>query len=192
MAVVNAVNAQNLTASGTQRWRHPIHGAHQCVRRRSPTQRIPIKSQRRDLRQGGYVRALACSRTSCAKTGSLFLLAYKNGTPRRSTSSARQESVADRPQAAPPGLPTSANCSSVGIRQEPLTAVVAKPRSPPADGADDPGVSLVLALYLVVNSIPLAVLSSLIVLYFLGDTINTMTLGGFGARGRHPRRRLER
>jgi len=27
-------------------------------------------------------------------------------------------------------------------------------------------------------SIPLAVLSSLIVLYFLGDTLNTMTLGG--------------
>jgi multidrug efflux pump subunit AcrB len=30
----------------------------------------------------------------------------------------------------------------------------------------------------VMISIPLAILSSLVVLYFLGDTINTMTLGG--------------
>ena len=30
----------------------------------------------------------------------------------------------------------------------------------------------------VMVSIPLAILSSLVVLYFLGDTLNTMTLGG--------------
>ena len=40
----------------------------------------------------------------------------------------------------------------------------------------------------VMISIPLSILSSLIVLYFLGETINTMTLGGLGAGDRHPGR----
>jgi hypothetical protein len=35
-------------------------------------------------------------------------------------------------------------------------------------------------------SIPLAVLSSLIVLYFLGDTLNTMTLGGLALAASPP------
>ena len=45
---------------------------------------------------------------------------------------------------------------------------------------DDPSVSwfMALELLIVMISIPLAILSSLVVLYFLGDTLNTMTLGG--------------
>src|SRR3979490_2970664 len=38
----------------------------------------------------------------------------------------------------------------------------------------------------VMISIPLAILSSLIVLYFLGETLNTMTLGGLAAAARVP------
>jgi len=44
----------------------------------------------------------------------------------------------------------------------------------------------------VMISIPLSILSSLIVLHFLGETLNTMTLGGLAPRGRHPRRRFDR
>ena len=37
----------------------------------------------------------------------------------------------------------------------------------------------------VMISIPLSILSSIVVLYFFGETLNTMTLGGLGAGGRH-------
>jgi len=39
-------------------------------------------------------------------------------------------------------------------------------------------------------SIPLSILSSLVVLHFLGETLNTMTLGGLALAVGHPRRRF--
>ena len=37
---------------------------------------------------------------------------------------------------------------------------------------------------IVLISIPLSILTSIVVLYFMGHTLNTMTLGGHGTRGR--------
>ena len=43
----------------------------------------------------------------------------------------------------------------------------------------------------VMISIPLAILTSLVALYFLGETLNTMTLGGLALADRHPGRRFD-
>ena len=83
--------------------------------------------------------------------------------------------------AAPPGMEIKELFDqSVFVKRVGRMACCAKARSPPALTA------LMILLFLgswrstlvVMISIPLAILSSLVVLYFLGETLNTMTLGG--------------
>jgi len=63
------------------------------------------------------------------------------------------------------------NCSIVRVRENSVASVLREARSRLRDGTDDPAVPGVVAFDArVMISIPLSILSSLVVLHFLGET----------------------
>jgi multidrug efflux pump subunit AcrB len=132
----------------------------------------------------GYVRdGFAVQQNIVRQNGlrSVLLSVIKNGNASTlDVVSAVKKALQIARQAAPPGLHISELFDQSVFVSNAVAAVV-------REGAIAAGLTaLMILLFLgswrstlvVMISIPLAVLSSLIVLYFLGDTINTMTLGG--------------
>jgi multidrug efflux pump subunit AcrB len=188
--VVNAVNAQSLTLpSGLAK----IGDKQYTVRTNAmPTtiealNNIPIKSvngawvfvrdvgqvrdafsvQQNIVRQNGKRSVLL----SVIKNGNASTLAVVNGV-RKALEIARA--------AAPPGLTINELFDQAKLVSEAVASVA-------REGAIAAGLTgLMILLFLgswrstliVMISIPLSILTSIIVLYFLGETINTMTLGG--------------
>ncbi|HJZ16405.1 MAG TPA: efflux RND transporter permease subunit, partial [Stellaceae bacterium] len=190
MDVVNAVNAQNLTLpSGTAK----IGDTQYTVRTNAmPTtiadlNDIPIKYVNGAMvfvKDVGYVRdGFAVQQNIVRQNGlrSVLLSVIKNGNASTlDVVGAVKKALQTARQAAPPGLHISELFDQSVFVSNAVAAVV-------REGAIAAGLTaLMILLFLgswrstlvVMISIPLAVLSSLIVLYFLGDTINTMTLGG--------------
>src|SRR6202048_167461 len=190
MDVVNAVNAQNLTLpSGTAK----IGDTQYTVRTNAmpatiaDLNDIPIKYVNGAMvfvKDVGYVRdGFAVQQNIVRQNGlrSVLLSVIKNGNASTlDVVSAVKKALQIARQAAPPGLHISELFDQSVFVSNAVTAVV-------REGAIAAGLTaLMILLFLgswrstlvVMISIPLAVLSSLIVLYFLGDTINTMTLGG--------------
>jgi multidrug efflux pump subunit AcrB len=190
MDVVNAVNAQNLTLpSGTAK----IGNTQYTVRTNAmPTtiadlNDIPIKYVNGAMvfvKDVGYVRdGFAVQQNIVRQNGlrSVLLSVIKNGNASTlDVVSAVKKALQIARQAAPPGLHISELFDQSVFVSNAVAAVV-------REGAIAAGLTaLMILLFLgswrstlvVMISIPLAVLSSLIVLYFLRDTINTMTLGG--------------
>src|ERR1700726_136782 len=190
MDVVNAVNAQNLTLpSGTAK----IGDTQYTVRTNAmPTtiadlNDIPIKYVNGAMvfvKDVGYVRdGFAVQQNIVRQNGlrSVLLSVIKNGNASTlDVVSAVKKALQIARQAAPPGLHISELFDQSVFVSNAVTAVV-------REGAIAAGLTALMILVflgswrstlVVMISIPLAVLSSLIVLYFLGDTINTMTLGG--------------
>jgi len=190
MDVVNAVNAQNLTLpSGTAK----IGDTQYTVRTNAmpatiaDLNDIPIKYVNGALvfvKDVGYVRdGFAVQQNIVRQNGlrSVLLSVIKNGNASTlDVVSAVKKALQIARQAAPPGLHISELFDQSVFVSDAVTAVV-------REGAIAAGLTALMILVflgswrstlVVMISIPLAVLSSLIVLYFLGDTINTMTLGG--------------
>jgi multidrug efflux pump subunit AcrB len=132
----------------------------------------------------GYVRdGFAVQQNIVRQNGlrSVLLSVIKNGNASTlDVVSAVKKALQIARQAAPPGLHISELFDQSVFVSNAVTAVV-------REGAIAAGLTALMILVflgswrstlVVMISIPLAVLSSLIVLYFLGDTINTMTLGG--------------
>ena len=190
MDVVNTVSAQNLTLpSGTQK----IGDTQFTVRTNAmPTtvadlNNIPIRYVNGAMvfvKDVGYVRdGFAVQQNIVHENGlrSILLSVIKNGNA--STLDVVKEVKAAlrvAQLAAPSGLHISELFDQSIFVSKAVTAVL-------REGAIAAGLTaLMILLFLgtwrstlvVMISIPLAVLSSLIVLYFLGHTINTMTLGG--------------
>src|ERR1700678_3093365 len=189
--IVNAVNAQNLTLpSGTAK----IGDIQYTVRTNAtPTtiddlNNMPVKfangatifvkdvAQVRDgslvqqniVRDNGHRSVLL----SVIKNGNASTLTVVNGV-KRALEAARA--------AAPAGL-------KINELFDQSVFVTSSVRSVLREGAIAAGLTALMILIflgswrstlVVMISIPLAILSSLIVLYFLGETLNTMTLGGF-------------
>jgi multidrug efflux pump subunit AcrB len=188
--IVNAVNAQNLTLpSGLAK----IGDTQYTVRTNAmPTtiadlNNIPIKYidgqtvflrdvgqahdgwavQQNVVRENGRRSVLL----SVNKNGGASTLAVVDGV-RKALNIARQ--------AAPPGL----NINELFDQSKLVTASIA---SVVREGAIAAGLTGLMILFflgswrstlIVLISIPLSILTSIVVLYFLGDTLNTMTLGG--------------
>jgi multidrug efflux pump subunit AcrB len=188
--IVNAVNAQNLTLpSGLAK----IGDTQYTVRTNAmPTtiadlNNIPIKYidgqtvflrdvgqahdgwavQQNVVRENGRRSVLL----SVIKNGGASTLAVVDGV-RKALNIARQ--------AAPPGL----NINELFDQSKLVTASIA---SVVREGAIAAGLTGLMILFflgswrstlIVLISIPLSILTSIVVLYFLGDTLNTMTLGG--------------
>jgi multidrug efflux pump subunit AcrB len=190
MDVVNAVNAQNLTLpSGTAK----IGNTQFTVRTNAmpatiaDLNDIPIKYVNGAMvfvKDVGYVRdGFAVQQNIVRQNGlrSVLLSVIKNGNASTlDVVSAVKKALQTARQAAPPGLHISELFDQSVFVSNAVTAVV-------REGAIAAGLTALMILVflgswrstlVVMISIPLAVLSSLIVLYFLGDTINTMTLGG--------------
>jgi multidrug efflux pump subunit AcrB len=188
--VVNAVNAQNLTLpSGTAK----IGDTQYTVRTNAmPTtiadlNDIPIRYVNGAMvfvKDVGYVRdGYAVQQNIVRQNGlrSVLLSVIKNGNASTlDVVSAVKKALQIARQAAPPGLHISELFDQSVFVSKAVTAVV-------REGAIAAGLTALMILVflgswrstlVVMISIPLAVLSSLIVLYFLGDTVNTMTLGG--------------
>src|ERR1700726_3245745 len=188
--VVNAVNAQNLTLpSGTAK----IGDTQYTVRTNAmpatiaDLNDIPIKYVNGAMvfvKDVGYVRdGFAVQQNIVRQNGlrSVLLSVIKNGNASTlDVVSAVKKALQIARQAAPPGLHISELFDQSVFVSNAVTAVV-------REGAIAAGLTALMILVflgswrstlVVMISIPLAVLSSLIVLYFLGDTINTMTLGG--------------
>src|ERR1700724_313132 len=188
--VVNAVNAQNLTLpSGLAK----IGDTQYTVRTNAvPTSiddlnNIPVKFANgatvfvKDVGQvhDGNAVQQNVVRTDGRRSVLLSIIKNGNASTLAVVNAVKQALVISR-KAAPPGMQIKelfdqsvfVKASIVGLLRE---------------GAIAAGLTaLMILLFLgswrstivVMVSIPLAILSSLIVLYFLGDTINTMTLGG--------------
>jgi multidrug efflux pump subunit AcrB len=190
MDVVNAVNAQNLTLpSGTAK----IGDTQYTVRTNAtPTSiaelnDIPIKVVNGAtvfLKDVGYVRdGFSVQQNIVRENGSrsVLLSVIKNGNASTlDVVNAVKKALQIARQSAPPGLHIRELFDQSVFVSKAVAAVV-------REGAIAAGLTaLMILLFLgswrstlvVMISIPLAVLSSLIVLYFLGDTLNTMTLGG--------------
>ena len=190
MDVVNAVNAQNLTLpSGTAK----IGDTQYTVRTNAmpatiaDLNDIPIKYVNGAMvfvKDVGYVRdGFAVQQNIVRQNGlrSVLLSVIKNGNASTlDVVSAVKKALQIARQAAPPGLHISELFDQSVFVSNAVAAVV-------REGAIAAGLTALMILVflgswrstlVVMISIPLAVLSSLIVLYFLGDTINTMTLGG--------------
>src|SRR6201987_4497085 len=195
MDVVNAVNAQNLTLpSGTAK----IGDTQYTVRTNAmPTtiadlNDIPIKYVNGAMifvKDVGYVRdGFAVQQNIVRQNGlrSVLLSVIKNGNASTlDVVSAVKKALHIARHAAPPGLHISELFDQSVFVSHAVAAVV-------REGAIAAGLTALMILVFlgswrstlgVMISIPLAVLSSLIVLYFLGDTINTMTLGGWALPG---------
>ncbi len=188
--VVNAVNAQNLTLpSGLAK----IGDTQYTVRTNAmPTtiadlNNIPIKYingqtvfvrdigqvhdgwavQQNIVRENGRRSVLL----SVIKNGSASTLAVVNGV---------REVLKVARAAAPPGL----SINELFDQSKLVTASIASVVREGAIAAGLTGLMILLFLgswrstLIVLISIPLSILASIVVLYFLGDTLNTMTLGG--------------
>src|SRR5438270_5789117 len=188
--VANAVNAQNLTLpSGTAKI-----GGRQYTGRTNATpatseelKHIPVKFANaatvyvKDL---GYVRDGSLVQQNVVRADarrSVLLSVIKNGNA-STVDVVRQvkEALKVARASAPPGM-------EIKELFDQSVFVSASVDSVLREGAIAAGLTaLMILLFLgswrstlvVMISIPLSVLSSLIVLYFLGDTLNTMTLGG--------------
>jgi multidrug efflux pump subunit AcrB len=190
MDVVNAVNAQNLTLpSGTAK----IGDTQYTVRTNAtPTtiadlNNVPIKFVNGAMvfvKDVGYVRdGFAVQQNIVRENGhrSVLLSVIKNGNASTlDVVNGVKKALQVARQAVPPGLHISELFDQSVFVSNAVAAVV-------REGAIAAGLTaLMILLFLgswrstlvVMISIPLAVLSSLVVLYFLGDTLNTMTLGG--------------
>ncbi len=188
--VVNAVNAQSLTLpSGTAK----IGDTQFAVRTNAlPTtiddlNNIPVKYVNgadgvREGRRAGarrQSRAAEIVRTDGRRAVLLSIIKNGNASTLAVVNAVKQALVISR-KAAPPGMQIKelfdqsvfVKASIQGLLKEGAIAACLT--------------ALMIVLFLgswrstlvVMISIPLAILSSLVVLYFLGDTINTMTLGG--------------
>src|ERR1700758_2389471 len=190
MDVVNAVNAQNLTVpSGTSKIGNTQYNVHTNATPASiaDLNDIPIKYVNgamvyvKDVAQvhDGYAVQQNIVRTDGKR--SVLLSIIKNGNASTVTVvNAVKAALQTARAAAPAGLLiTELFDQSVFVTQS-VEAVL-------REGAIAAALTaLMILLFLgswrstlvVMISIPLAMLSSLVVLYFLGDTLNTMTLGG--------------
>src|ERR1700730_17277344 len=190
MDVVNAVNAQNLTLpSGTAK----IGDTQYTVRTNAmlttiaDLNDIPIKYVNGAMvfvKDVGYVRdGFAVQQNIVRQNGlrSVLLSVIKNGNASTlDVVSAVKKALQTARQAAPPGLHISELFDQSVFVSNSVDSLL-------REGAIAAGLTALMVLLflgswrstlVVMISIPLSVLSSLIVLYFLGDTLNTMTLGG--------------
>jgi multidrug efflux pump subunit AcrB len=188
--VVNAVNAQNLTLpSGLAKI-----GDTQFTVRTNATpstiddlNNIPVKyvnGQTVFVKDIGQVHDGSAVQQNVVRTDgrrSVLLSIIKNGNASTLAvvNAVKQALVISR-KAAPPGMQIKELFDQSVFVKASITGLL-------REGAIAAGLTaLMIVLFLgswrstlvVMVSIPLAILSSLIVLYFLGDTINTMTLGG--------------
>jgi multidrug efflux pump subunit AcrB len=188
--VVNAVNAQSLTLpSGLAK----IGNKQYTVRTNAmPTtiealNNIPIKSVNGAwvfVRDVGQVRdAFAVQQNIVRQNGkrSVLLSVIKNGNASTlAVVNGVRKALQIARAAAPPGLTINELFDQAKLVSESVASVA-------REGAIAAGLTaLMILLFLgswrstliVMISIPLSILTSIIVLYFLGETINTMTLGG--------------
>ena len=190
LQVVNAVNAQNLTLPGGD---EKIGKTDYTVRTNSmpPTiealNDIPVSYQNGAtvfLRDIGHVRDGNMVQQNIVRADgkpSVLLSIIKNGNASTLTVvDAVKHMLNIAREAAPPGMVIKSLFDQSVFVTEALTAVL-------REGAIAAGLTALMILIflgswrptiVVMISIPLAMLSSLVVLYFLGETINTMTLGG--------------
>ena len=190
LQVVNAVNAQNLTLPGGD---VKIGEGDYTVRTNSmpPTiaglNDIPVAYQNGAtvfLRDIGHVRDGNLVQQNVVRADgkrSVLLSIIKNGNASTLTVVNAVKHVLDvARQAAPPGMVIKSLFDQSLFVASSVVAVL-------REGAIAAGLTaLMILLFLgswrptivVMISIPLAMLTSLVVLYFLGETINTMTLGG--------------
>src|ERR1700731_3659525 len=188
--VVNAVNAQNLTLPSGQA---KIGDTQYTVRTNAvPTSiddlnNIPVKyinGQTIFVKDVGQVHDGNAVQQNVVRTDgrrSVLLSIIKNGNASTlAVVNAVKQALVTSRAAAPPGMAIKelfdqsvfVKASIVGLLREAALAAILT--------------ALMIVLFLgswrstlvVMISIPLSILSSLVVLYFLGDTINTMTLGG--------------
>ncbi len=190
LQVVNAVNAQNLTLPGGD---EKIGKTDYTVRTNSmpPTiealNDIPVTYQNGAtvfLRDIGHVRDGNLVQQNIVRAdgkASVLLSIIKNGNASTLTVvNAVKHMLNIAREAAPPGMVIKSLFDQSVFVTSSLIAVL-------REGATAAGLTaLMILLFLgswrptvvVMISIPLAMLTSLVVLYFLGETINTMTLGG--------------
>ena len=188
--VVNAVNAQNLTLpSGLAK----IGDTQFTVRTNAvPTKitdlnDIPVKYVNgqtvfvKDIGQvhDGYAVQQNVVRTDGRRSVLLSIIKNGNASTLAVVNAVKQALTISR-KAAPPGMQIKELFDQSVFVKDSIMGLL-------REGAIAAGLTaLMILLFLgswrstivVMISIPLAILSSLIVLYFLGDTINTMTLGG--------------
>ena len=188
--VVNAVNAQNLTLpSGTAK----IGDTQFTVRTNAvPTtiadlNNIPVKFVNGAtvfVKDVGQVHDGNLVQQNIVRTDgrrSVLLSIIKNGNASTlAVVDAVKRALAVSRQAAPPGMQIKELFDQSVFVKQSIQGLL-------REGAIAAGLTaLMIVLFLgswrstlvVMISIPLSILSSLVVLYFLGDTINTMTLGG--------------
>jgi multidrug efflux pump subunit AcrB len=188
--VVNAVNAQNLTLpSGLAK----IGDTQFTVRTNAvPTKitdlnDIPVKyinGQTVFVKDIGQVHDGNAVQQNVVRTDgrrSVLLSIIKNGNASTlAVVNAVKQALTISRKAAPPGMQIKELFDQSVFVKDSIVALL-------REGAIAAGLTaLMILLFLgswrstivVMISIPLAILSSLVVLYFLGDTINTMTLGG--------------
>ncbi len=188
--VVNAVNAQNLTLPSGQA---KIGDTQFTVRTNAtPTKidelnDIPVKyvnGQTVFIKDVGQVHDGNAVQQNIVRTDgrrSVLLSIIKNGNASTlAVVNAVKRALEISRKAAPPGMQIKELFDQSVFVKASITGLL-------REGAIAAGLTaLMILLFLgswrstivVMISIPLAILSSLIVLYFLGDTINTMTLGG--------------
>ena len=188
--VVNAVNAENLTLpSGTAK----IGDTQFTVRTNAvPTtiedlNNIPVKFVNgatvfvKDVGQvhDGNAVQQNIVRTDGRRSVLLSIIKNGNASTLAVVNAVKQAMVVAR-AAAPPGMRITELFDQSVFVKESITGLL-------REGAIAAGLTaLMIVLFLgswrstlvVMISIPLSILSSLVILYFLGDTINTMTLGG--------------
>ena len=188
--VVNAVNAQNLTLpSGTAK----IGDTQFTIRTNAlpasidDLNNIPVKFANGAtvfLKDVGHVHDGSAVQQNIVRTDgrrSVLLSIIKNGNASTLgvVNAVKQAMVAAR-AAAPPGMQVKELFDQSIFVRDSIRGVL-------KEGAIAAGLTaLMIVLFLgswrstlvVMISIPLSILSSLVVLYFLGHTINTMTLGG--------------
>ena len=136
-----------------------------------------------------------CSRTSCARTASArsCSASSRTATPRHWRSSTRSsDALQTIRQAAPAGLEINELFDQSVFVKQALVGVL-------REGAIAAALTAAMILLflgswrstlVVMISIPLAILSSLVALYFLGETHQHPDAGRPRARGRHPGRRF--
>jgi multidrug efflux pump subunit AcrB len=188
--VVNAVNAQNLTLpSGTAK----IGDTQFTIRTNAlpasidDLNNIPVKFANGAtvfLKDVGHVHDGSAVQQNIVRTDgrrSVLLSIIKNGNASTLgvVNAVKRAMVAAR-AAAPPGMQVKELFDQSIFVRDSIRGLL-------KEGAIAAGLTaLMIVLFLgswrstlvVMISIPLSILSSLVVLYFLGDTINTMTLGG--------------
>jgi multidrug efflux pump subunit AcrB len=188
--VVNAVNAENLTLpSGTAK----IGDTQFTVRTNAvpatieDLNNIPVKFVNgatvfvKDIGQvhDGSAVQQNIVRTDGRRSVLLSIIKNGNASTLAVVNAVKQAMVVAR-AAAPPGMRITELFDQSVFVKESITGLL-------REGAIAAGLTaLMIVLFLgswrstlvVMISIPLSILSSLVVLYFLGDTINTMTLGG--------------